>query len=515
MTELLEQPFGTIPELIRHHARAFGERVALRDVSHAIDYATLDQWLDRIAAALQRDGLQPRQAVAMCATNSLAYAMVFLGCLRTGVAVAPLAPSAGADGLAGMIRDAQAQLLFVDTDAAATIDQASQPVSVRRIALDENSAMQSLAQWLGDSTNPLAVDAQPDWPFNIIYSSGTTGIPKGIVQPNAMRWAHVQRGTFAGYGPTSVTLLSTPLYSNTTLVSFFPTLALGGCVIVMPKFDAAMYLTLAEKYRATHTMLVPVQYQRLMAHPDFDRFDLSAFEMKFCTSAPFAAKLKADILRRWPGGLIEYYGMTEGGGTCVLIAHQHPDKLHTVGQPAPGHDVRLIDEQGTEVAAGITGEVVGHSPAMMSGYFGQPEKTAEAEWFAPDGKRFIRTGDLGCFDAEGFLTLLDRKKDMIISGGFNIYPSDLEAVLMQHPAVAEAAVVGIASERWGETPAGFVVLKTPIASANLLQWVNQRVGKTQRLAALEIVASLPRSAIGKVLKRELRDQFARTASTPI
>jgi long-chain acyl-CoA synthetase len=207
--------------------------------------------------------------------------------------------------------------------------------------------------------------------------------------------------------------------------------------------------------------------------------------------------------------------MTEGGGTCVLIAHQHPDKLHTVGQPAPAHDIRLIDEQGVEVSTGTTGEVVGNSPAMMSGYFGQPEKTAEAEWFAPDGKRFIRTGDLGCFDAEGFLTLLDRKKDMIISGGFNIYPSDLEAVLIQHPAVAEAAVVGVASERWGESPAGFVVLKTPIARADLLQWFNERIGKTQRLVALEIVDALPRSAIGKVLKRELRDQFLRAGTPPI
>ena len=198
-----------------------------------------------------------------------------------------------------------------------------------------------------------------------------------------MRWAHVQRGTIAGYSATSVTLLATPLYSNTTLVSFFPTLALGGCVIVMAKFDAAAYLSLAEKYRATHTMLVPVQYQRLMAHADFDRTDLSSFEMKFCTSAPFAAALKADILQRWPGGMIEYYGMTEGGGTCVLIAHEHPHKLHTVGQPAAGHDLRLIDELGVEVAAGTTGEVVGSSPAMMLGYFGQPEKTAEARLLPP------------------------------------------------------------------------------------------------------------------------------------
>ena len=509
MTDQLEQPFGTIPELIREHARTQGECIALRDALHAIDYATLDRWLDRIAAALQRDGVQPRQAVAICATNSLAYAIVFLGCLRAGIAVAPLAPSAGADSLAGMIDNAQARLLFVDADAAATIDQAPARPSVRRIALDASTAGEALEQWLGDATDPLPVNAQPDWPFNIIYSSGTTGTPKGIVQSNAMRWAHVQRGTFAGYGPTAVTLLATPLYSNTTLVSFFPTLALGGCAIVMAKFDVVTYLTLAATHRATHTMLVPVQYQRLMAHADFDQYDLRAFEMKFCTSAPFSAALKADIVRRWPGGLTEYYGMTEGGGTCVLSAHLHPDKLHTVGQPAPGHDVRLIDEQGVEVAAGTTGEVVGHSPAMMHGYFGQPEKTAEAEWFAPDGKRFIRTGDLGRFDVDGFLSLLDRKKDMIISGGFNIYPSDLEAVLMQHPAVAEAAVVGVASQRWGETPVGFIVLNTPIEHAELLQWINHRVGKMQRLAAIEIVDTLPRSAIGKVLKRELRDQFAR------
>jgi len=185
--------------------------------------------------------------------------------------------------------------------------------------------------------------------------------------------------------------------------------------------------------------------------------------------------------------------MTEGGGTCILAAHEHPDKLHTVGKPAEGHDIRVIDDAGNELPEGAIGEIVGHSPAMMTGYLNKPDKTAEAEWFALDGKRFIRTGDIGRFDTEGFLTLVDRKKDMIISGGFNLYPSDLEAILRDHPAIADVAVVGVPSTRWGETP--------------LLVWFTSRVGKTQRLARLELIDELPRSAIGKILKRELRDRY--------
>jgi acyl-CoA synthetase (AMP-forming)/AMP-acid ligase II len=277
----------------------------------------------------------------------------------------------------------------------------------------------------------------------------------------------------------------------------------------MAKFDAAAYVALAERHRATHTMLVPVQYQRIMALPDFGQHDLSSFRLKFCTSAPFSAALKTEVLERWPGGLVELYGMTEGGGTCILEAHRHPDKLHTVGRPAEGHDIRLIDDAGREVGPGAAGEVVGHSPTMMTGYHNQPEQTSEAEWVSPDGRRFIRTGDIGRFDAGGFLTLIDRKKDMIISGGFNIYPSDLEAQLRRHPAIADAAVIGVPSVTWGETPVAFVVRRAgATASADALrEWLNAEVGKTQRLADLVCIEEMPRNAIGKVLKRELRESY--------
>jgi long-chain acyl-CoA synthetase len=466
--------------------------------------------VDRVAAALQRDDVKPRDVIAICASASVRYAAVFLGALRAGVAVAPLAPGGTPQSLAAMLDDAGAKLLFVDAAAAegfGGIDASS----VIRIALDGSAAGSDFDAWLAPTgTLATPVSPEPDWAFNIIYSSGTTGTPKGIVQAHAMRWAQVRRGGAAfGYGAQTTTLLATPLYSNTTLVSFLPTLAWGGTAVLMAKFDAAAYLRLAELHRPTHTMLVPVQYQRLLALPEFGSFDLSSFQMKFCTSAPFSAALKGEVLRRWPGGLVEFYGMTEGGGSCMLAAHQHPTKLHTVGTPFEGHELRLIDDAGSEVALGEMGEVVGRSGAMMTGYHRQPAKTREAEWISPEGERFIRTGDVGRFDEAGFLTLFDRKKDMIISGGFNIYPSDLEEVLRRHPDVADVAVVGVASERWGETPIAFVVPSAGGAAgeAELLRWFNERVGKTQRLSGLRYLAELPRSAIGKVLKRELREQF--------
>jgi long-chain acyl-CoA synthetase len=506
--DILARPFGTLPDLIHLHAAQRPRHPALLQDGRMLDYAGLDALVDRIAAALQRDGVQPGDAIAICATTSMVYAAVFLGGLRAGIAVAPLAPSSTAASIATMAADAGARLFFLDDAVAQALEPVRERIAARRIGLDGSN--DSFAAWLAPAgARPAPVEIQPDWPFNIIYSSGTTGAPKGIVQPHAMRWAQVQRASAYGYGPDTVTLVATPLYSNTTLVSFIPTLALGGSVVLMAKFDAAACLALAEKHRVTHAMLVPVQYQRIMALPDFGRYDLSSFRFKFSTSAPFTAALKADVVKRWPGGLVEYYGMTEGGGTCILAAHEHPQKLHTVGCAAPGHDLRLIDDGGRELAQGEAGEVVGHSPGMMTGYHNQPEKTAEAEWFDAAGKRFIRTGDIGRFDADGFLVLLDRKKDMIISGGFNLYPSDLEAVLREREDVAEVAVVGVPSERWGETPVAFVVPKAGAAldAAELLAWTNSRVGKMQRLAAVELIDTLPRSAIGKVLKRELREAY--------
>ena len=358
----------------------------------------------------------------------------------------------------------------------------------------------------GRRRRPAEISIAPEQPFNIIYSSGTTGAPKGIVQPHGLRWGQFKRLVYKN----AVMIVSTPLYSNTTFVAYLPTLAHGSTAVLLPKFDAGQFLRVSQERRATHAMLVPVQYHRIMEREDFGQYDLSSYVLKLSTSAPFPAALKADVLERWPGGLVEIYGLTEGGGATMLVAHQFPHKLHTVGQPMAGHDIRLIDEDGREVERGRVGEVVGRSEMMMGGYHNLPEKTREAEWHDAEGNRFIRTGDIGRFDEDGFLILLDRSKDLIISGGFNIYPSDIEAEL----SPARGGRRGRGRRRaLGALGRDAGRLRRPSTGrdpgrAGAMDWVNARLGKTQRLSELRLVDSLPRSAIGKVLKRELRDLHA-------
>lgn len=508
----LENDFQALPELLKLAALARPEHPAIRQNDTMITYGELDPLVDAIAATLQHEGLTPGQAVAICAASTVRYVALYMGIVRAGGIVAPLPITAKSAHLDAMLDNSQAQWLFLDQSCDQAWPEQRHHANLHRIAIDDSSVATPWSQWLRTGTEPEPYQPQPDTPFNLIYSSGTTGVPKGIVQPHGMRWSHTQRGWINGYRPDSVVITATPLYSNTTLVAVLPSLAIGATVIVMDKFDAQTFLELCHQYRATHTILVPIQYQRILDHPAFDQYDLTSFQCKTSTSAPFSPELMARALKHWPGKLIEIYGMTEGGGRCELHAHDHPDKLHTVGSVAPGSDIRIIDDEGNELPQGQSGEIVGRSAAMMNQYYRQPEQTRDAFWFSSDGHRFIRTGDVGRFDEDGFLILGDRKKDMLISGGFNIYPKDLEAELIEHPDVLECTVIGVASTRWGETPVGYVVLKpnSNLDENTLLQWVNARLGRMQRLSQIVFIDQLPRNPIGKVLKRELRDIFAQT-----
>ena len=504
-------PDLTVVDMIRKAVQKDPSAEAVICGDTRLTWAQFDDRVNRVANALIGLGVGRTDRVAVLSPNSDKYAEVFIGGLRAGACLTPLSTMASSEALQKMLVDCGAKVLFLAEKYRPLVAGFLDDLDITRVAFDfsadgflDYEAMLDGA----DNTDPMI---PIDWedPFNLIYSSGTTGTPKGIVHSHWMRAIHMDRAEPNGYCDHARTLLSTPLYSNTTLVSFLPTLVGGSTVVLMSKFDAREYLELAQKEKITHTMLVPVQYKRIMDIPDFDDFDLSTMKVKFSTSAPLRADVKLDVLNRFPGKLLEYYGLTEGGGVTVLAADEYPNKLHTVGQPAPGTEIRLIGPDGKEVAQGDVGEIAGRSPAMMSGYFGREDLTRDYIWEDENGTIFFRSGDMGSFDEDGFLVLSDRKKDMIISGGLNIYANDLELILLDDPDVTDAAVIGIPSDAWGETPLGLVVVGAGATRSadDIREAANKRLGKSHRLSAVEIRTELPRSSIGKILKRELREPY--------
>jgi len=503
------------PAWIAANAKTRPDSIALICDELRMTWADFDAAVSRTANALLTAGLQHGDNVAVLGRNSPEYMEVFFGILRAGGCVVPLSTMAATEALERMVADSECRLIFLADEMRPLIDPFIDRLTCLlrggRVAFDfAADGWTDYAGWrdAAPATDP-GVTIEPGDNFNIIYSSGTTGVPKGILHSHGIR-VHIAKalGEMA-FGPDSVMLLSTPLYSNTTIVPLLPTIMVGATTVLMRRFNVAGYLELVQRERCSHTMLVPVQYHRLMGEPTFGDYDLSSMQVKLSTSAPLRAPLKRDIVDRFPGLMIEIYGLTEGGGGTTLNCNDFPDKLDTVGQPGLGTELKIIGEDDRELPPGEIGEIVARSPNMMTGYFGREDLTRDILWYDGDDNAFFRSGDAGWLDDDGFLHLSDRLKDMIISGGFNIYATDLEVVLNGHPAVDDVAVIGVPSEEWGESPLALVVRAQEHhdTAEAICAWANERLGKTQRIAGVEFRDSLPRSSIGKILKRELREPY--------
>ena len=498
-------------DFISQHAEWYPNKPAIISKGKKLTWDSFNKRINRVANHLIQEGLAKGDRVAVLAQNCLEYPEILFGSLKAGAIIVPISTMLKRDTVILELKNSEPKAIFA---GQAFLDLARGYESVHcRVAMGSGRdgwiPYESIHLQGSDGETETIID--PDDFYNIVYSSGTTGAPKGIVHTHQSRVRFAMTcGLEFRVHNDAVSLISTPMYSNGTQLIFLPTILAGGTVILMDSFDPLKFLQLVQQKRCTHAFLVPTQFVRIMEHSQFDSHDTSSVEVLLSAAAPLRQDTKKGILAKFPKSkLLELYGLTEGISS-VLRPNEPISKLGSVGKPRLGGEIKILDKAGRELPRGETGEIAGYNFSMMTGYYQNPEKTSEVLWIDDKGRSYIKTGDIGKLDSDGYLYILDRKKDMILSGGINIFPSDLERVLSQHPEVAEVAVIGIPDREWGECPVALIVKEdpgSPLSEDELRSWANSRLASYQKLLFVEFRSCLPKNDLGKILKNELRKSY--------
>lgn len=518
MPKIIHPTNPLLPDIFTLHGKWRGAKPALIASGETQSWAAFTARLNQIANGLLGLGLSKGDCVIILMSNGAPMAESLFGAMMGGIVTAPLNTSVTDDAVLAMIIDSGAKAIICTADQAARIDALSaklpQTLYANRICAGITPrGWRDYHDWR-DSQNGTRPEVliSPDDYLNIIYSSGTTGQPKGIVHTHGGRrdWAY-DLALALRYDSSARFLATIGLYSNITWVGMLCTLLAGGTLLIADKFDAGALWQRLEDDAVTHLSMVPVMYERMMDVSDHAHFDVSKMRGMMSAGSPLREPVKAALFERFDCGIIELYGLTEGVIT-TLDPEDALGRLASVGLPLIGTDLKILDDNNAECAVGDAGEIVASGRIVMPEYLGREDATRDALWVDARGTHWLRTGDIGYLDADGYLYIVDRKKDMILSGGQNIYPQDIEAVIIRHPAVEDVAVIGVPSAKWGETPLALVALKNGgngpnIEGSYIKDWVNTQLGKQQRIAALDIINEIPRNPNGKILKRELRKLY--------
>jgi fatty-acyl-CoA synthase len=481
----------TIGRWIRDRARATPARVAIDFQDARVTYHELDAWSDRAAAQLANAGIAHGDRVASLTGNHPAHVALLFACAKLGAALQPVSWRLAPVEMRFQLDDAEPALLVVSDEYAHLAEAAGS--SVRRLGFGELDR---------DGSAP-AVDVRDDDALFLIYTSGTTGQPKGAVLTHANTfWTNLSFGRTCPVGDRDVVLQLLPQHhiggwNVQALLAWWS----GATVVLEPAFDPERALRLIEQKRVTTMMGVPATYLFMAEDPSFATVDLSSLVLAVVGGAP----MPESLLETWKERgveIVQGYGLTEAAPNVLCLPPEDASrKLGSAGKPYPHVDVALRDPETRAMLEGVaTGELVVRGPNVFPGYWRNPEATAAA--FA-DG--WLLTGDIAERDSEGTYRIAGRLKELIISGGENVYPAEIEEVLHAHPAVAEAAVVGISDERWGEVCLAYVALRpgATVSEQELVDWCTGRLARFKVPRGVHFVAALPRSGVGKVLKREL------------
>ncbi len=496
-----------IVDLLERDAALYPQRTAVAvEGGPSVAFAELRDRVCRLATGLEDAGVGRGDRVALMADNGLVFFDVYLAVAYLGAAAVPLNTQLTDPELAFILSNAEPTLTVATSQYAERLESIGSAGPV--IDADGNAYKDLLASVpLADMDRAAEDDAAL-----IIYTSGTTGRPKGVCLTqrglafNGLTMALIQR-----FRPDDVFLSTTPLYHAATGTRVCSMLADGQTHVVLRSFSPESFFAAVAEHRVTISILVPAQLRRILDHPGFEEADLSSLRLIVYGAAPTAGPLIRQAYERFGCGLYQGYGISE----CVtnltgLLPEDHEmamagrsELLDSCGRVVPGVRIDLHDESGSVVAPGEIGEIWVRSEKVMAGYWRDPDQTAEA---LVDG--WLRTGDLGRFDDDGYLYIVGRSKDMLISGGVNIYPSEIEAVLYDHPAVSEVAVVGRPDPEWGERPVAFVELRPEETLDGLLEWCRQRLAKIKVPDEFIAVDSFPRTVTGKIRKVELREHLS-------
>ncbi len=498
---------NTLPRMIASNASLTPQKTAIICGESTRSWQQFHENSLRVCAALQAAGIEPDDTVAITADNCTEYPEILIGILSAGAVAVPLSTLLNARDANTLLSDADVKAVFVNKAGRHQLDEADGVAKSLRVALDfDESSFTPYETILERPPAAHTVDVKAEDRATIIYSSGTTGIPKGIVHSQLGRtWYASGFAQAFNCDRNSIYLLATGAYSNGSWGMMAPFFYTGGTLIMMTKYKVAESLSLIEKHRVTHSFFVPTQISDVLRSTEVESTDFSSLKMLISMGSYLRPELKLDVLERITPNLYELYGCTEGVIT-LLEPHEIKPKLETVGRAMTGGEIRLVGDDDQEITDGSAGEIVGWSPYLSRGYHNRDEQNAELLWKIIDGKAFIRTGDMGVLDADGYVKIVGRKKEMIISGGYNVYPGDIEKVIIDYPGVIDCTVAGKEHDRWGEVPFGFIIVDNSFngSTDGVLEWANEKLSKHQRLHGVKICADFPRNALGKVMKRYLK-----------